>query len=436
MIGSGSRQYIIELDKAIYSYHNGRLRRISTVDEVEGETWLLTDFASDAPTSISRVTIVDTKAKYVPTMIAKQLQEEGEFAEPISIITHVMKKAAAERTGVFYTALPVTLLQHYQERIAQNQHLQLLFPLFTVLLHIIRKMAGRQPLALIFRHKNHADLLIANKTKVYYANRASIYDNSEEQAQVLWGIVHNDITTAERNQHIRVEKCVVCNWFDAPDKPNWGEELDRIVEDAPIALITVDGESKPCSLLPLLEGLTPGRSISPAIGIITSYCRRFLPMAQIIILIMALGLLVGGSFLRIKTAHLKQEILADKQKLATLTNFTIRAGNEYQPTLTLLEQLDTLRQSKSFKTVIGDLSAALSRHMAIDQIRADVQQRVMKIEIHGVIVADFQVAYQEYQSLMSRLKKNKYTIIASSFTTEINQAQFLLTCTSPMGGGR
>ncbi len=434
MIGSESRQYIIELDKEIYSYKNGCLDRISKVEEVDGEAWLITDFASsETPNSISRVTIVDTKAQYAPIMIAKQLQEEGEFAEPIQVITHVMKKAGAERTAAFYTALPITLFQHYQERIAQSQNLRLLFPMYTVLLQVIRTMAGKQPLALIFRHNNHADLLIANNSKVYYANRATIYDNSEDEAQVLWGIVHNDITTAEREQHIRVEKCVVCNWFDALDQPDWGEETGRIVEEAPVTLITVDGESKPCSLLPLLEGLRASDSISSAIGIAISYSRQFLPVAQIIILIMALGLLAGGNFLRTRTVHLKQEISADKQKLGSLTDFTLRAGGEYRPALTLLKQLDTLRQSKSFKTVIGDLSAASSRHMTMDQIKAEVQQKVMKIEIHGIIAVDFQTAYREYQGLINRLKKNKYTIVDSTFTTEIDKAQFLLTCTSPMG---
>ncbi len=437
MIGADSRQYLIELDKEIYSYQNGRLNRISKVEEMDGEAWLITDFASsDTSNPVSRVIIVDTRAKYAPIMIAKQLQEEGEFAEPIHIITHVMKKAGADRTEAFYTALPITLLQYYQERTARSQNLQLLFPLYTVLLQIIRKMAGRQPLALIFRHNNHADLLIANNTKVYYANRATIYDNSEAEAQALWGIVYNDITTAEREHHIRVEKCLICNWFDALDQPNWDGEVDRIVEKAPVTEITVDGESRSCSFLPLLEGLRPSQSISPAIEIIISYSRKFLPAAQIIILIMALGLLAGGRFLSTRTVHLKQEISADKQKISSLTDFTLRAGGEYRPALTLLKQLDTLRQSKSFKTVIDDLSAASSPHMTIDQVKADVQQKVMKIEMHGIIGVDFETAYREYQALISRLKKNKYTVVDSTFTTEINKAQFLLTCTTPMGGGK
>jgi len=437
MIGSEPRQYIIELDKEIYSYQNGRLNRISKVEEMDGEVWMITDFASsDTPNPVSRVSIVDTKAKYAPIMIAKQLQEEGEFAEPIQVITHVMKKAGAERTEAFYTALPITLLQHYQERTAQSQNLQLIFPMYMVLLQIIRKTAGRQPLALIFRHNNHADLLIANNTKVYYANRATIYDNSAEEAQALWGIVHNDIATAEREHYVKVEKCLICNWFDALDQPDWGEETGRIVEKTPVTEITVDGESRPCSFLPLLEGLRPSQSISPAMEIIISYSRKFLPAAQIIILIMALGLLAGGRFLSAGTAHLKQEIAADKQKLSSLTDFTLRAGGEYRPALTLLKQLDILRQSKSFKTVIDDLSAASSPHMTMDQIKADVQQKVMKIEMHGVIDVDFETAYREYQGLISRLKKSKYTIVDSTFTTEINKAQFLLTCTTPMGGGK
>jgi len=437
VIFAGKRQYIIELDQAVYTYSSGCLSRISAEEKPGGETWLLTDFTTDTSIPTSRVAIVDTKAKYAPTMINRQLQEEGEFTEPVSVIIHATKKAATERTEVFYTALPVTLLRQYRERIARRQNLQILFPLYGVLLHSIRQMAGRQPLALVFRHKNHADLLIANKTRVYYANRATLYDISaaEVEVQTLWGIVLNDIKTAEREQHISIEKCVICNWFDAPDKPDWSAEQDMAVE-TPTALVTIDNESRPCSFLPLLEGLTLRASISPALDTITSYCRRLLPMVQIIVLLVALGLLAGGRFLGTATTDLKQEIAADKQKLTKLTDFTLREAPAYRPALALLQRLDILRRSKSFKTVIGDLTTAASPHMTIDQVKVDVQHQLMKIEVHGIINIDFKTAYREYRDLQNRLKNNGYTIVDNTFTTEIDQAQFLLTCTSPMGGDK
>lgn len=436
MSRESSRQYIIELDDGTYLYRKGHFSQVAGRSEIEGESWLITDFPADVKNTISRVTTVETGPKYANIMVGKKLQEEGEFDEPVQVISHSLRKKGRYATEVFYTALPVGLFHQFQDRVGDHSDIFHIFPLYTVLLQISRKISGNQTVALIFRHGRYADLLIASKKTVYYANRATVFDQSEEQVQSLWDIIDTDIATVEREQRLSINQCVICNWFDAPDKPDWPERPDRSIVETPSTHITVDDESKTCSLLPMLDLLSASDSVSPTHTKINSYAKRWLPVFQIVLIILAVGLLAGVSLLKTKTDSLKEEVTVAKQQLVNLTNFSLTKKADYTEPLELLKKLDRYRLSKTFKNVINDLSAAVSNQMIIEQVKADVQDDAMNVQIRGTIHAGFQVAYQDYQRLIQNIEQNNYEIVESVFNTEIDQAEFLLVYTSPMGGAQ
>ncbi|MEA3297740.1 MAG: hypothetical protein U9R56_07745 [candidate division Zixibacteria bacterium] len=436
MSARSARQYLIELDGGTYLYHKGRFSQVADVSEVEGESWLVTDFPTDSQSTISRVTTVETSPKYANIMVGKRLQEEGEFTEPVQIINHLSRKRGRHNTEVFFTALTHDLFHHYQDRVTNSHDNLLVFPLYTLLLQISRKIADKQPVALVFRHGCHADLLIADHKTVYYANRATIFDQSEEQVLSLWEIIGDDIETAEREKHLSVSQTVICNWFDAPDKPDWIEQSRRNVVETPSIHITVDGESRSCSLLPMLDLLTSGDSISPAFTKLSCRIRRWLPMAQIAVAILAVGLLAGAIILQAKTDSLQNEIVSAKQQLEDLTSFSLAEKVDYRTSLELLSKLDRYRSAKTFKAVINDLSAAVSDRILIEQVKAEVQGDYLNIQIRGTIDAGFQTAYQDYQQLIRKIQQNSYQVIEKSFNTEIDQAEFLLIYTSPIGEGQ
>jgi len=62
--------------------------------------------------------------------------------------------------------------------------------------------------------------------------------------------------------------------------------------------------------------------------------------------------------------------------------------------------------------------------MTMDQIKAEVQQKVMKIEIHGIIAVDFQTAYREYQGLISRLKKINILLLTALLRLKLTRPNF------------
>lgn len=425
-----NRQYIIEIDDQIFRYKNGRFNQIESSDDAKGSVWFITDFPSDMQQAISRVSTVETEPKYAGIMVGKKLQEEGEFTEPVHVINHSVIKKGSNRSQVFFTAVGANLFHHYQDRISDSQNTLLVFPLYRLLWRIIQKMKSKRPMALIFRHSRHADLVIATSKKVYYANRATTFDDSQDQVESLWNMIDNDINTVERDQKIQLGQCVICNWFDAPDLPEWA---DRKISSTPTTDVTIDCENKTCSLLPLLDLLHPSDSISPTLEKLTTTIKQLLPISQIIIFILGLGLLGGSALLQNKTAAIQQRIATVKEEIVALTNFSLAAQVDYQENLKLLSELNGYRQSKTFKIVINDLSTSLSRHMLVEQISADVQTNEMNIEIRGTINAGFQAAYQGYQNLLKNLKNNHYTIKKSDFNTEIDRAEFILTYSCKMG---
>ncbi len=429
---SSSKQYILEIEDKTYRYQDGQFNQIDQADQITGAYWLITNFP-DMQQSISRVTTVETEPKYARIMAGKKLQEEGEFTEPVHVIKHTLKKKGQNRTELFYTAVTATLFHQYQDKISDSEETILVFPLYKVLLQIIRKMKINHPVALIFRHGRHADLVIASHKITYYANRATSFDTTQNQVESLWNIIQNDLSNVEREQRITIDQCIICNWFDAQDKPDW---QDRTISETPSTHVTINGESTNCSLLPLLDLLHIKDSISPSFDTFCAFSKQIIPLTQIIVFLLALGLLAGSTIYQSKTESIKQEIIFSKQKIVDLTQFSVTAKVEYKETLDLLETLNNYRVSKTFKTLINDLSTAISHQMIIEQIIADVQNNVMTIQIRGTIDTGFQNAYQGYQNLIKNLKHNQYIIADSTFNTEIDKADFILTFTSKMGGNK
>lgn len=434
MSRGSTRQYIIELDDGTYLYRNGHFSQVANVAELAGESWLVTDFPGFGQSTISRVTTVETGPKYANIMVAKKLQEEGEFTDPVQVISHESRKKGRDNTEVFYTALTHDLFHQYLDRVGNSSDALLVFPLHTLLLQICRKVPGNQPVALVFRHGRYADLLIASQKTVYYSSRATIFDQSEDQVQSLWNMIGDDIDSVEREKMLAIGQCVICNWFDATDKPDWDDRPGRSIVETPSTQITVDGESRSCSLLPLLDLLAVGDSISQTATKMSCYARRCLPVAQIILAVLALGLVAGTSLLHTKTDSLQADIVLAKLELADLTSFSLPEKVDYTASLELLKKLDRYRVAKTFKSVINDLSAAVSNQMVIEQVQVDVQDDAMTVQIRGKIDAGFQTAYRNYQKLIKNIEQNNYKVVENTFNTEIDQAEFLLVYESFIGG--
>ena len=187
-----STQYVVELDNTFYNCSGDRLEKVEDLRDIKGDRW----FISDLPGAVSRTMTVESPVKYVEVMVRKHLQEAGEFDEPIKIITHWKKKKGGNTTDIFFTALPSRLYYQYHDQAKDRQDNLLLFPLYSILYGVLKRMRHSNPVAVVFQHGRFADLIIGRRKRVFYANRCMTLDHSGEQISSLWEMVRSDIQYA------------------------------------------------------------------------------------------------------------------------------------------------------------------------------------------------------------------------------------------------
>ena len=81
-----NRNYAIEIDESLYYLSGKEISDVDSLSAVDRCKFLV----SDLERSISRVMTVDSETKYAEAVVVRSLQEEGEFDEPVSVITKVM----------------------------------------------------------------------------------------------------------------------------------------------------------------------------------------------------------------------------------------------------------------------------------------------------------------------------------------------------------
>ncbi len=235
-----SKQYGIELEGETFSFSERSLEQIYDLDDIKGDMWLV----SDMKESISRTMTVEAPAKYAEVTVRKRLQETGEFDEPVSIITHWKKKKGKNTTDIFFTALPTRIFYQYFDWIREHEDSIVLFPLFSVLYSVLKKLRSKEPVAVIFQHNRFADLIIGTKKRVYYANRCVAFDESEDQIFALWDTVGKDIKAAEAENRIKVTRVFRLSWLKSKIEPEWPEEMKSefysIEDESMGATISVD----------------------------------------------------------------------------------------------------------------------------------------------------------------------------------------------------
>ncbi len=418
------QQYIIELDGITYKYWDNRLEQMQDIKNIDGDYCLI----SDLDTTISRTMIVEAEIKYVELMVRKNLQESGEFDEPVSIITHWKKKKGKNTTEIFFTALPTHLFLQYQDLVSDHEESILLFPIYSVIYSALKTIKPKDPVAVIFQHNRFADLIIGTNKRVYYANRCVSFDTSEEQISSLWNTINTDIKTVETDNRIQVEKIITLNWIDSRIISEWPDKECEYISFKD-ETISFDQETHQISLLKAARTQSGFNSISPLIAKISYYTKKYVPYVNATCLLLIL-MLIGGYF----RFHYSADLLAEEIRTVTKQINDIQTGQplnvsdmEYKDTLSFLKNLTEYKNAPSYKSVINDLSDAYFSDLELEVLKMDYVQGAIQMEIFGKIEAPFERAHKGYQFFLTVLKKRGYIIEDSRFNTEIKASQFLMT---------
>ncbi len=416
--------FILELDGLTYRLSSQTLQRETDFQTAGGCKFLVSDFEK----SISRVMHVAADIRYAEAVVAKTLQNEGEFDEPVTVITHWKKKQGNKSTDIFFTALSSRSYFQYLDKITQHENFLMLIPVFRVLSAFINQLNPKDTIAVIFRHNRFADLVIGKKNQFYLATQCMAFDSSEAQTAVLWETVLREIYAHSRIISVPVKKVVVLNWIDTKEDIPSMETLGMepfVFDPEPIAFentLHLVSFTRALSMFPPMEG------ISPKNGKLFFYCDKFAPYAMGFFIIAIIVALFGSFFYSSKTRPLAENVTALEKRLNQINSMALSQPREsdYLDTLKFVDTLFHNRNLPSCKDIINDISMGVSSSILVEELKIDYPGRNLKIRLTGRIEADFDKAYKEYQSLVSSLLKDGYTVDGSTFNTRIDSSLFEL----------
>jgi hypothetical protein len=418
------KQYAIELDGLIYSFSGDQLTQVVDLKDIKQDTWLITDMQE----AISRTMTVDASIKYVDVIVRKKLQELGEFDDSVSVLSHWKKKKGANTTEIFFSALPSRLLTRYFELSREHEDNIILFPLYSVLFDVLKHIKPKEPVAVVFQHNRFADLIVGTGKEVYYANRCVAFDTTEEQISNLWETVKTDIDAVERDNRIKVEKTFLLTWIDSGPLPEWSSDTQREIYSFENEAITFDSKVNNISFLTALKTLSGSESISSPVEKALYYTRRFAGYLNLVIFIAAL-LFAGGYFYYNHRADAKADEAKRAEKKIDMIHFDIPPGVEEKKlknTLEFVKQLDSYKSSPSYKKVINDISASVSRNMKFNVVKLNYSVSELELEVFGRIEAPFNMAHKGYRDFLASLKQRGYSVSESRFDTQIRNSEFMI----------
>lgn len=419
-----TRSYCIDIDNSTFRLTDNSLETFEDFHSVRDSTFLVADFEK----SISRVMNVESDIKYAEAMVIRNLQEEGEFDEPVSVITHWKQKRGRSNTEIFFTAIPTRMYLQYTDSISESDDLLILIPIFSVLANLIDQIDDTGPVAVVFRHGRFADIVIGKKNYFYYATRCVSFDTSEEQINSLWDTVAREISIAVQTSSIQIDTLISLNWINALEKP---PELTGIeVEHLKFNETTVMHDNQPCNIsFPCaLDIFPPHQGIAPKNGKLLFYLNKLSPLI-VFFFLFAIATNIGMAVYFNSSAKLMEtSIKSYDKRIGTLKNQipSMPEKEDYMAALQFTDSLFHNRLLPSYKDIINNISAGTGPATTIVQLQVDYSQNSVRTDIYGDIKAEFNTAYKEYQNLMTSLQKDGYTIDNNRFITRINSSAFRL----------
>jgi hypothetical protein len=412
----------VELDGCMTVCDKGRLQPVDGFHDLRGSCRMVTDFQG----AISGTMTVEADIRYAELMIARKLQETGEFDEPVTVISHWKKKHAGNITEVLYTAVPSRRYLQYQELVTRNDAHLVLIPLQSVLWDILRKLGRNRPAAVVFQHDRFADLIVGTRKRVWFAGRVVAFDRSEEQIQSLWDTVRNDIRRiADENDHA-IDTLHVVTWVDSGPLPQWSGSGDCHLLDLPKTALMSDGQSVDISLPGLIQAAHTDGALAPFKEKLLYGARRALPYLNMLLLAGALVFAAGGMWYKQQSARFAREMQVLRQRAMEIkTNAPSRIEPvAYNATVTFVQQLWSSQQLPTYRQVLTDFSQGPDTPLRLVNLKADYTDRKVEIDAFGIAEAAFDVSYKAYQQLLHQLHRRGYTVVEKRFDTSIRDSNF------------
>ncbi len=424
------KKFCIEMDGSLFGLSGDRLETIKDLKSAQGCKFFVTDFGQSG--LISRVMLVKANIRYAEAAVARDLQNEGEFDEPVSIITHWKKKQGKNDTQIFFTAMPSRIYLKYVDTVNEHDDLCAIVPVFSILADMVSKMAPKNPVAVVFRHDKFADLVIGKKNRFYSAARCAAFDTSDEQVTSLWGTVEREISNIVESEAVKIDKIISLNWIDSKeniplfDSTRLGRPIEHfIVKEEKIALNDTIHE---ISFPKAVKKFPPTDGIFPSNGKFLYLSERLSPFIMAFFAAAIVINFLGLFYYQSKIKMIKGSTPSIEKRIEHLQN-SMPSPPEKMDHMAALKFVDMLfynQQLPSCKDIVNDISMGISPATIVEQLDINYVDRQVKIKLSGIVNADFDRAYQRYQGFLSSLQQDGYHIDNNAFNTRIDSSRFAL----------
>jgi len=419
----GKSRRAVELDGVFYRCSGTTLEETADLGDLQGDQRLVSDFQG----TVSRTTTVEAPYKYAEVMVRKQLQETGEFDEPVTLITHWKRRRGANATDIFYTALPARVYYRSLDEAKNHEACILQFPLYGVLYGALKKANPARPAAVVFQHGRFADILLGDRRRIYYANRRVAFDETPEQISSLWQMVISEIESAEQEQRISVERILLVTWINSQVTGTWPLPIEEKISYLGEESIYLEGRERKVSFLKALADTPTSFAVSRPPEKICYACSRWLPVLNIALIVIALCCFTGRLWYGSKNRALEEIIKKKERTLADLSKEKQLKAVPYEETFNFVRDLSRYRDTPNFKTIVNDVSESLFEGSSLHLLKADYNKGSLKLEVLGDVTVPFDKAFRGYQRFCRTMTQKGYTLINRNFNTSINKSQFVVT---------
>lgn len=422
MMGIGRRQIVIELDGVLYGRKGPQIEQVPDRRDVTGAHILISDLQG----CMARTMVVESEPRYVELLVARRLQEAGEFDEPVTVVSHWKKKLGRNSTGILFTAVPTRVYLQYRDYLQESDHSVELFPLTALLYQVLKGVAGRSPVAVLFQHGCLVDLIVGSRRRVYMANRYVAYDNSTEQITNLWERIEDDLKETATEHRISVEETFLINWVDADHTPAWSAESGLTLTELEKETLLFHDAPHELSFFQHVGKLSAWASLSGPFERICLLASRLALPLNLTAVILALLLAAGGVFYQRQGAELEKTALQLQADLARqlAAQPPPPSLDNYEAPLNFAQSLDQNQRMPGFDQVLGDLSRAMGRGMRLVDVDARYEGAQLTVVLTGNIKAPFRDAHGSYQRFLNLLQSRHYTVELDQFDTQISDSQF------------
>lgn len=426
------RRYIVDFNGLVQEIHGRELRPLKSPCDAGGDAWLVSDLAQ----TLARVDRVDAPPRYAEMVVRKRLQDAGEFAEPVTILTHWKRRVAGERSDIYYTAVPEYLMQQYERQLGDCAHNVLLFPVHAVLWAALRGLPGRQPTAVVFVYDRFAELLIGTRNQAHGALRITAYDTGDAAMEGLWESVRQELAQHAERLHIDIKRVLGFSWQLDPEAFE-GHLADtaRALGAESLLLPATElgmGDERFLDTLPgALDGLRARQSVSPGWERLSFVTRRAAPWATAAAAAVVAALAGGGWWLGERTATLENRIVALQRDIDASPVSNLPPPPPYAETMAFAHTLERVSAGPSYRRLLNELSAALPEDLRIDALKVVHGRDTVGLEVFGSAVTGFRTAQFGHQGFLAALRRQGYRVEGQQFSTRIGSSDFKITLELP-----